>query len=170
MQIETARAAGARVKVEHAPALLNGRAMRVTVKHRREFCRRGVQRKHIEIVQQIEIVALEEQNVGGRQFARRAGAVDIAAHGMHGRDAHKFLEDSAIAYVAEVQNVVDTGESRRNFGPQQAVCIADDADLHLPKPKRDFQPFFSFGCSLVRKGSVIRRSSPPLFISSIAMQ
>ena len=76
-----------------------------------EFRGSGVEVESAEVVEQVNIVALEEQDVGFRQAAAGAGAIDVAAHRVNRGDLGEGFEDGWIADIAEVKDVLDACQS-----------------------------------------------------------
>jgi hypothetical protein len=72
--------------------------------------------KSVQVVQQIEVVTFEEDNFCFRQFARWAFAVDVAADRGDGSDLFEFIEDGDLADVAQVEDVIDTGQGWATSG------------------------------------------------------
>lgn len=108
-QIEAARTARARIKVQDSFAVFDGRAVGVAVKNGREPCSRRIEVERADVVEKIDVVSLEEKDVRFGQAATGACAIHVAAHGMHGGNFGERFEDRGIAHVAEVENVVHTG-------------------------------------------------------------
>ena len=65
---------------------------------------------------------------------------------MDGGDLGERFEYGGVSDVAQMKYVIDTGESGKDFGSQQAVGIADDTDLHRVRLKICAQPFFAGFC------------------------
>ena len=77
--------------------------MSVAEQHGRELCGARVEMQRVQVVQQVKVVALEQDDLGFWQFARRAVAVDIAADGCDGGDLFKLAENRDLADVAKVK-------------------------------------------------------------------
>src|ERR1039458_4738344 len=124
------RAAGAGIEVEHALAAVEVGHVRVAEEHGGELSGGGVQVERVEVVEHVDVAAAEEENLRLRKLAARAVAVHIAADGGDRSDLAQILENGRLAHVAQVQNALDAGEGGGDFGAEEAVRIADDADLH----------------------------------------
>ena len=70
-----------------------------------------------------------EQPALGQQ--PRPAAVDVAAHGDHGRELAELLEHVAAADVARVQDHVGARERLDRLRPDEAVRVGDDPDGQL---------------------------------------
>jgi hypothetical protein len=81
-------------------------------------------------VEHVDVAAGDEGHFGLRQLTAGAFAVHVAADGGDGSDLAQILEDGSLAYVAEVEDALDAGESGDDFGTEETVGIADDADSH----------------------------------------
>lgn len=167
MEVEAAGATGAGVEVEDAFAVFDEGLVGVSEEDGRKFGGGGVEVERVEIVEQVEVVALEEEDVGFRQAAAGAGAVDVAADGVDGGDLLKGFEDGGAADVAEVEDVLNSGENGRHFRAQKPVGVADDADFHLRPNVEPDEGSADCGSS---RGSATLRSVPGFLGSSMARQ
>jgi hypothetical protein len=79
--------------------------------------------ERVEVVEQVEIVAFEEEYVGLRQTAAWACTIRVAAHRVDRGDLGQGLENGGVAYVAQVQNLVNSGQGLQYLGAQKAVGI-----------------------------------------------
>ena len=124
----------------------------------------------VQVVKHVDVMAFEKQHFGLRKTAAWTAAIDIAANRRNRRDIAERFQNRGIAHVAEMQDLFDTGESRNDLGPQQAVRIADDAYFHLPKLNRSDQRLFDFALRIsgAITGSITWRSAPGLCGSWIA--
>lgn len=129
-QTEAARAARTRIEIEHASLVNEIRDVGVTVEDSGEFGRSGVEVQGVQIVQQVEITIAGQRDLCLGKLRALAAGVNVAAHRDHGRNLLKLSQDGDFANVAEVENLLDALEGRQNLRPQQAVSVADDADLH----------------------------------------
>lgn len=129
-KIEAARTAGARVEVEDAFTGVEIRRVGVAGENRGEAAGGWVEAQGFEVVEHVDVAAFGEGDLGLRQLGALPFPVDIAANGGDGRDLAQFFKDGEIAHVATVEDPVDAGEGGRNFGTEEAVCVADDADFH----------------------------------------
>ena len=144
--------------------------MRVAIEHRAELggCRIEIERVHI--VEHVDVVAFEEQHVGFRETAARAATIDVAADRSNRGELLKRFQNGRIANVAEMQDSFDTSKGGDDFRAQQAMRIADDANLHRPKLNSSDQRLRVFAISDLMTGSIIWRGLPGACGSSIAMQ
>lgn len=110
--------------------MLDSGAVRVAVEDCGEFCVVRIEAQRREIVQKVDVVAFEEKNIGFRQMACGAGAVDVAADCVDWSNFRERLEDRPIADVAEMENVVHASQSRRHFRTEKTVGVANNADFH----------------------------------------
>jgi hypothetical protein len=91
----------------------------------------GVEMQGGEVVEQVEVVAFKEDDFSFRELAAWAFAVGVATDGGDGGELAQFLEDGDFADVAEVEDGFDSGQGGSDFGTEQAVGVAQDADFHL---------------------------------------
>ena len=129
-QLKAARAAGARIEVKDTLSVRDVWLVRMAVEDGGESGCCGVKVKRGEVVEQIEVVAFKEKYVCFRQVSTGTGTVDIAANGVDGSDLPERFEYLGVANVAEVKDVVDAAQGGPYLRTQQAVGVADDADLH----------------------------------------
>lgn len=106
-EVEASRTAGAGIEVEHAFVVRDGGFVGVPVEDSGEARGRRVEVEGLDVVQQVEVGAFEQEHLGLGEAAARALGVDIAADGSDGRDLSQGVEDGWIADVAEVQDAVD---------------------------------------------------------------
>lgn len=132
-QIEAPRTAGTGIEIENICVLLDMRTVGVAVQHGRKLCRGRVEPESRTVMQQIEIVALKEEDICLRKPAARTAPVIVAANGMYGCNLCKVCKDTGLAHIAEVQDMIHVGQGGRYFRAQEPVGIADDPEFHLLK-------------------------------------
>jgi len=131
IEVEAPRTAGTGIEIEHSPVAADAGYVRVPVEDRGKLRSRRVQVQRADVVQQVEVSALDEQDFRFGQAGARSFPVDVAAHRGDGRDPAQGLEDFGVAHIAEVKNALHAGQERRNLRAKQAVRVADDADLQF---------------------------------------
>ena len=109
LEVKAARAAGARIEIEHALVPPDRCLVGVAVQDDREFRRRRVEVKRLEIVQQIEVSALNETDFGFRKTAAPFFAIDVAADGGDRGNLLQCLEDIDVSHIAEMKNTLYAG-------------------------------------------------------------
>ena len=135
-EVEAAWAAGAGVEVEDAALAGDAGGVGVSVKDGGEFGGGGIEVEGVEVVEQVEVADrmrrdFDGDDFGCGEFGARAGVVDVAADGGYGGDFAEVVEDGDFAYVAEVEDALDPGEGGEDFGPEEAMGVADESDFHL---------------------------------------
>ena len=95
-----------------------------------ETGRPWIEVERCQVVEQVRRYGFECHDRCRRQIRRPRAAVDVAAHGLYGRDAPQRVEDLWRADVSRVKNQVNAGEGRGGFGPQETMSIRDYADTH----------------------------------------
>jgi hypothetical protein len=123
-QFKAARAAGAGVEVEDALLLVEVGHVGVAEEDGGELSGGWVEVKGVQVVEHVDVTALDEDYIGLRELTTRAFAVYVAANGGDGGDLLKLLEDGDLADVAEVKDAVDAGECGQNLGTEEAVGVA----------------------------------------------
>ncbi len=136
-QLKPSRPARARIEVEHALAFVEVRHMRVAEEHGAKLPGCWVQVQRVQVVEHVDVAAIEKQDIGFRKFTAWAFAVHVPPNRGHRGDLGQLLQNRRLAHIAEVQDALDSGQRRRNLRPQQAMGIADHADSHL---QPQFQP------------------------------
>src|ERR1700761_327816 len=121
--------------------------VRVTEDDRAEFCGCRIEMQRVHIVEHVNVMAFEKQYFGFRKTAARAALVDVAADGGNRRELFKRFQNSRIADTAKMQDVFDTCQGANDFRAQQAMRVADDANLHRPKLNRSDQRLLVFATS-----------------------
>lgn len=172
-EVEAAWAAGAGIEVQHTFSPIDAGPVGVAVEDGGEFRRDGIETKRAEIVEQIEVVAFEEQNVGFGQAAAGAVAINVPTYCVKGSDLFESLENRGVADVTQMQDVIDASQGGNHFRTQKTVGVTHDADLHLLKLRTcDQIPLWGFSVRALRarNGSSIWRRFPESLGSSIAMQ
>src|SRR5690606_18624071 len=134
-EAEAGRARGTRIRHQDTLHALHSRPVRVTVDDHVEARvlgdepeRRG--RAELMPVDHKDAAALQLDLGGLRQTRAQLEAVGVAPDRGHGSDRLQFDQDVQRADVAGVQNVLDVPEAIEYLGPQPAVGVADEADLH----------------------------------------
>jgi len=138
-QTESARTAGARVEIEHAFMASNIRLVRMAIKNSRKFRGRRIQMNRLHVMQHVEVLAFEKHDLGFRKLATFACPIDVAANCRNWRDMLERFDDFKVADIPEMQNVFDSAKRGYDLRTQQAMCIADNANLHLLKLNRTGQ-------------------------------
>jgi len=133
-ELEAARAAGAGVHVEDAFVSADLGFVTVAAEDACEACRCGVEVQLMHVVEQIEFFASEGDQLGLRQLRARPLRVDVAANRGEWRDVGQGFEDGRVAYVAEMQNMIRTGQQRQQFRPQQPMRVRHHSDSHRHSP------------------------------------
>lgn len=129
-EVESSRAARARVYIEDAFVAADFRFVAVTVKDGTEACGGWVEVELLDVVEQVEVMVGERDDFGCRQEGTGATCIDVAADGGDWGDFGEGAEDFRVADVAEVEDVIGAGEEREQFGAKKAVGVADDGDAH----------------------------------------
>ncbi len=111
--------------------------MRVAEEHGGKLPGGWVEMQRVQVVEHVDVAAIEKQYIGLRKFTAWAFAVNVSADRRHGSNLPQRFENGRFANIAEVQNALDSSQRRRNLRPQQAMGIADHADSHL---QPQFQP------------------------------
>ena len=95
-----------------------------------ETGRGWIEVERCQVVEQVRRYGSECHDSRRRQIHRPGAAVDVAAHGLYGRDTAQQVEDLWRADVSRVKDQVDAPEGRGGFGPQETMSIRDYADTH----------------------------------------
>lgn len=172
-QLESARAAGAGIEVEHVLVPLNERPMGVAEEDGGKPGGCGIKVQARAVMQHVQIVPLEEDYVRFGQFAAGAGTIDVAANRMDRGDAGEVLQDFAAAHISHVKDVVAACKCGAGFGTEQSVCITQEAEPHRLRLRICGQRMngFFFCVSQGRtKGLLTWRRVPGRAGSSSAMQ
>jgi len=117
-EVESSRAARARVYIEDAFVAADFRFVAVAVKDAAEACGGGIEVELADVVEQVEVVVGERDDLGCRQEGTGAMCVDVAADGGDWGDFGESAEDFRVADVAEVEDVVGAFEKRKEFGSE----------------------------------------------------
>lgn len=120
---ESPGACAAGIEVEHAPAMLDGRLVRVPADDGRDAGRGWVEVEGGEIMQHVEVVSGKLDELGGRKLGAWAEAVDVSAYGGDGGDGAEGVDNRRVADVTGVEDVIDAAESGEGFGAEQAVSV-----------------------------------------------
>jgi hypothetical protein len=127
-QAEAAGTDAAGVQVEYALFLEDRRLMRVAEDHDADPCVCRLQVEFVQTMQHVNEAAAELDDFGNWKLGAGAGAIDVAANGSHWRDLAQFVEDGWVADIACMQDVVNAGETRREFGAEQTVGVGEDGN------------------------------------------
>jgi len=146
------------------------RLVRVAEEDGAEFSGCRIEMQYMHIVEHVDVVVFEEQHFGFRETAARAALVHVAADGGDWGEFLKRFENGGVADIAKMQDVFNAGEGGDDFRAQQAMRIADNANLHRPKLKSSDQRLLVFAASDLMTGLIIWRGRPGACGSSIAMQ
>ncbi len=111
--------------------------MRVAMEHGCKLSRSWIKVERLQVVKHVDVAAANENDICFGQLAAGAVEVNVSADRGDWGNLLKLLEDGDLAHVAKVQNALDAGQCRCYFGAEEAVGIADDADLHL---QTQFEP------------------------------
>lgn len=130
-QVEAAWTGAAGIEIEDPLKLLDRWLVRVAIDDRAYG---GGLRAEVEILARVDHVdqaASQLDGLGGGQERAGTVRVDVAPNGGDWRDAGELVEDGGVAYIACVEDVVDSSEGEENLRPEQAVRVGYYADEHL---------------------------------------
>lgn len=122
-QAETVRTAAAGIDIENFVPSLDRRPMRMAADDRGDTSNPGIQIEIVNGVNEVEEMAREFN--GLRSGKSRAGpaCIDISADGSRWGDSAERVENSRVADISGVQDVIDMSERAGDLGAQQAVRI-----------------------------------------------
>ena len=122
-EVEAAGAGAAGVEVEDSSVVLDGGLVGVSVDDCGDAGGVGVEVEVFAGVDDVEEAAGQLDGLGGGEEGVGAVGVDVAADGGDRGDAGQGDEDGGVAYVAGVEDVVDTGEGGEELGAEEAVGV-----------------------------------------------
>jgi len=134
-QVKPSRATRAGIEIEHTFLRVEIRHVRVAVEDGCEFCGCGIEVEGLEVVEHVEVKGgvrgiLNEGDFGLGKPGAGTIMVDVAPNRGDGSDLCEFIEDRGFAHVAKVEDSVDSLQRGGDFGPEETVGIADDAEEH----------------------------------------
>ncbi len=130
-QLEAVWPAGAWIEVEHSLMAPDCRLVRMAIEYSGELGCGRVKMERTDIVEKVDVTSLDKQDFRFRQARARTRLIDVATYRGYGSDFAEGIENFRVSNVAEVQDCLDSFQRREDFGAQEAVRIADNANLHL---------------------------------------
>jgi hypothetical protein len=109
-QFKSTRPARPGIKVENALPFVKIRPMRMAVEHCSKFARHWVQVERTQVVEHVHIAVANENDIGFRQLAAWALAVNVSADRRDWGNLFQFLENGGVADISQVQNALNAGQ------------------------------------------------------------
>jgi hypothetical protein len=102
--------------------------MSVAGNHGRESRRFGLEVQLSQIVQDIDRNTSDFEHLSFRKRAGPWPLVNVPAHPDDGSNLGKLFQYFWRADISGMNDVLRSAQTFNGFGPQQAVCVGDDAD------------------------------------------
>ena len=129
-EMETLRARGTGVHVEHALSFDTDGFVRVAADHDLKTCRGGVEVEVVDIVQHVDSDAVRLRDCRGWQRIRPGVVVYVPSDCYYRGQSLQGFQDFRFAYVACMDDEAGTFERADGFGAQQTVRVGDETNVH----------------------------------------
>src|SRR5689334_3560399 len=127
-QLEPPRPRASGIEVKHAVTRLLLGHVAVPINHRLESRSLRLEIELRKIVQHVNGNPADLDHFRLPQLASPCCLIHVAANGGHGSNRCKLIENSRIAHIAAVNDLLRSAQCFEGFRPQQTMRIRDDAD------------------------------------------